>query len=160
MTSSVATARGMESLKNTEEQDVIRGVVATIVGLGLVGGVGAATYNDDGTTTVTIDEHNTPDDARDDARVTFKTEGKAYSCPEGVEEKLEPGDIEAGRIQITLRRTRKQLRAIEKSHPGDTLPPAVYDGYHKLSERYDALVDRFNDQVDRHNAILEADCTE
>jgi hypothetical protein len=136
---------------------MVRGIVASVVGLGLIGGVGAVTYNDDGTATVRIDERNTPNDASDDARVTFKTNGKAYSCPDGIEEQLEPGDIEAGRIKITMRRLGKQLRAIEKANP-EGAPPAVYARYKRLAKRHDDLVDRFNDAVDRHNGILEASC--
>jgi hypothetical protein len=144
---------------NTKEIDsMVRGIVAGVVGLGLIGGAGSVAYNDDGTATIRIDERNTPNDASDDARVTFKANGKTYSCPPGVEAQLEPGDIKAGRIKITLKRNRQQLRVIEKAHPDSVLPPAVYDEYQRLTKRDDTLVAAFNDEVSRHNAILKKNC--
>ena len=125
----------------------------------MIGGGGAVAYNDDGTATVKIDEHNTPGDASDDARVTFKASGKTYSCPRGIRDQFEPGDIKAGRIKITLKRNRQQIRVIEKAHPDRVLPPAVYDKYQRLTKRDDALVAAFNDEVARHNAILKENCT-
>jgi hypothetical protein len=139
---------------------VIRGIAATVVGLGLIGGVGAVTYADDGTATVTIDEHNTPKNKKDDARVTLKSDGgESSSCPPDISEKLEAGDIESGRVKLTLDRVRKRIVAIEKANPGNTLPPKLYDEYQALAERDDALVKRFNEGVDRHNATMEANCT-
>jgi xanthine/CO dehydrogenase XdhC/CoxF family maturation factor len=139
---------------------MVKGIVASVVGLGLIGGVGAVTYADDGTATVSIDERNTPNDASDDARVTLKTGGgKEYLCPADIDEKFEPGDIEAGRIKLTLERVGKRIDAIETANPGDTLPPKVYDEYQRLLKRQNALVKHFNEAVDRHNAILEANCT-
>jgi hypothetical protein len=138
---------------------MVRGIIATgVVGLGLVGGAGAVTYNDDGTATVSIDERNTPKDSSDDARVTFKTSGKTHSCPPGLGDQLASGDIKAGRIKITLKRNRKQLRAIEKAHPNGA-PPDVYAEYQRRAKRDDALVAAYNDEVDLHNAILEENCT-
>lgn len=139
---------------------MIKGLIATgVVGLGLVGGAGAVTYSDDGTATVRIDEHNTPKDSSDDARTTFKTGGKTYSCPTRLGDRLESGDIKAGRIEITMKRNRKRLDAIDKANPDRVLPPAVYDEYQRRSKRDKALVAAFNDQVDLHNAILEVNCT-
>jgi hypothetical protein len=137
---------------------MVRGIIATgVVGLGLVGGAGAVTYNDDGTATVKIDEHNTPKDESDDARVTFKTGGRTYSCPPGTDEQLASGDIKAGRIKITMKRNRKQLRAIEKAHPNGA-PPDVHAEYQRRAKRDAALVAAYNDQVDLHNAIIKEDC--
>lgn len=136
-----------------------RGIAATVVGLGLIGGVGAVTY-DDGTATVSIDEHNTPDNKEDDARVTLTTAaGDEYSCPADIHEKLKASNLESGRIKLTLKRVRKRVDAIEKANPDNTLPSKVYDEYRRLQKRDDALVDRFNVRVDRHNAILKANCT-
>ena len=119
-----------------------------------------AGYDNDGTATVSIDERNTPNDASDDARVTLNTDGgDEYSCPADIDEKFEAGDIRAGRDKLTLQRVRERVDAIEKAHPGNTLPPAVYDEYQRLGKRDDALVDAFNKTVERHNAILEANCT-
>jgi hypothetical protein len=56
-------------------------------------------------------------------------------------------------------RRRKHIRAIEKAH-ADGAPPAVYRRYRMLTRRHDEFVARFNDAVDRHTAILEADCTQ
>ena len=138
---------------------MIRGIVTGVVGLGLIGGAGSVAYHDDGTATVKVDERNTPGDASDDARVTFKASGNKYSCPPGVRDQLEPGDIKAGRIKITMKRNRQQVHVIEKAHPDRVLPPAVYDKYQLLAKRDKALVAAFNDQVAHHNAILKVNCT-
>ena len=86
--------------------------------------------------------------------------GAGYSCPADIEERFEAGDIEAGRIKLTLDRFEGRIDAIEKAHPGDTLPPKLYAEYERLVKQDRALVKRFKQAVDRHNAILEANCTE
>lgn len=92
--------------------------------------------------------------------MTLETDGgQAYTCPDGVEGQFEAGDIEAGRIKLTLERVEGRIDAIEEAHPGDTLPKRVYVRYQRLVKQDRALVRRFNDAVDRHNAILEANCS-
>jgi hypothetical protein len=128
--------------------------VAGLVGLGLVGGAGAAVYSDDGTPTVTIkDERGVP------RTVEFDTHGKEFSCPPEAARKLSPYDIRAGRITLTLRRVRRREKAIEKRYPSrDDAPGHVAERYDALVDRDNRLVEAFNEQIERRNAIIEEEC--
>jgi hypothetical protein len=133
---------------------VVRRVVAGLAGLGLVGGVGAVTYGDDGSATVTITDKNGKAQT-----VTIKSDGgKTFSCPDGTEAKFEPIDIRAGRVQLTLRGVHKSMSALEKRYPGGKAPAGVVKRYDKLLKREHQLVKAYNETVDEHNAIIDSDC--
>jgi hypothetical protein len=132
---------------------MVRRAVAGLAGLGLVGGVGAVAYNDDGSATVTI-----KDKQGNEQTVKIGGDGgKTFSCPDGTEAKLEPIDIRAGRVKITLREVRKDLKTLEKRYP-DGAPAKVVKRYNALAKRDDKLVDAYNTAIDDHNAVLDADC--
>jgi hypothetical protein len=85
--------------------------------------------------------------------------GRTFACPDGTEAKLEPIDVQAGRIKITLRRVERRIVAIEKRYPNGGAPPAVVKSHDRLVRQDDRLVDAYNAQIDRHNAVINADCT-
>lgn len=133
---------------------MIRGAVAGVVGLGLIGGAGSVVYDDSGTATVTIKNKG----GEQTVRLFGDKGGKSYSCPPGTEDKLSPHDIKAGRIELTLRQVRRQERRIEKKYPDAAPPQAVIDHYEALNRRDNRLVSAYNAEIDAHNAILESDC--
>ena len=99
---------------------MVKQVVAGVVGLGLVGGVGAVAYDDDGSAKVTI-----TDKAGHKETVTIAGGGKSFSCPSGTDDKLQPIDIQAGRVKITLRHVRASMNTLEKRYPNHKAPHAV-----------------------------------
>ena len=134
---------------------MIKRVIATgAVGLGLVGGVGSVVHNDDGSSTVTVDDRGRK------STVTIAADGgQRYSCPKGVEAQLDPVTVRMGRIKLTLDRVRRQEKAIERAYPNSTAPERVIKRYDKLFERDRRLVTAYNDAVDEHAGILRSDCT-
>ena len=134
---------------------MVRRVVAGVAGLGLIGGVGAVAYDDDGTAKVTI-----TDKAGHKETVTIAGGGKKFSCPNGTDAKLEPIDIEAGRVKITLRHVRQSMGTIEKRYPDHHAPHKVVVRYNRLVTREGKLVDAYNTAIDKHNAVLTSDCDE
>lgn len=138
-----------------QHERMVRRVVAGLVGLGLVGGAGTVIYNHNGSTTVRIKDAKT---GRVET-VNIGGGGKSYSCPAGTNKKLEPYDLEAGRIKLTVLRVRHLERRIELRYPGHNAPAAVALRYNALLRRDDRLVSAFNRMVDAHNAIISRDCT-
>ncbi len=132
---------------------MVKQVAASVVGLGLIGGVGAVAYDKDGTAKVTV-----TDKAGHKETVTISGGGKSFSCPDGTDAKLEPIDIEAGRAKITLRHVRESMSAIEKRYPDHRAPHKVVTRYNRLVTREGKLVDAYNSAIDRHNAVLKSDC--
>lgn len=134
----------------------MRRIVAGLASLGLVGGVGAVTYDDNGTAKVTITDHGAK------RTVTLPTEvgGKSFSCPAGTSDKLSPIDELSGRIQLTLQDVRREEKAIEERYPGRTVPRAIVTQYKALVSRDDRLVARFNRSTDAHNAVIDSDCSQ
>jgi hypothetical protein len=134
---------------------MVRRVMAGLAGLGLIGGVGAVTHNDDGSTTVSITDKNgkvhTVNIAGDG--------GKTFSCPDGTEAKLDPVDIRAGRIKLTLRRVDKSMSSLEKRYPRGKGPPTpAAHRYNGLLKREKQLIKAYNETVDQHNAVIDSDC--
>jgi hypothetical protein len=129
-------------------------VAGGLAALGLVGGAGAVATNDDGTTTVTI----TDKQGRTESVEIAGDDGRRFLCPDGTEAKLEPIDIRAGRVKITLRRVNKRINAIERRYPERKAPGNVVDRHNGLVKRHGRLVDAYNDAVDAHNAVLASDC--
>jgi hypothetical protein len=132
-------------------------IAAGLTTVGLIGGAGAIVYDDDGTAKVTI-----TDKSGSEQTVTLggAGDGKTYDCPAGTEDKLSHIDVEAGRIKITLREVRGDRRDIRKRYPGHAAPDPVAKKYNKLLRRERDLVRAFNVSVDKHNAVIDADCTE
>jgi hypothetical protein len=127
---------------------------AAVTGLGLVGGAGAVVYDGDGTAKVTVTDkqgHTETVEIEGDG-------GQNFICPDGTEAKLEPIDLRAGRIKITIRRVRRSTDAIERRYPGREAPDNVADRYNRLAKRDDRLVDAYNEAIDEHNAVLTSDC--
>ena len=129
-------------------------VAGGLAALGLIGGAGAVAYDDDGTTTVTV----TDKQGRTESVEIAGDNGRRFLCPDGTEAKLEPIDIRAGRVKITLRRVNKRISAIEKRYPDREAPGNVVHRYNGLVKRHGRLVEGYNDAVDAHNAVLAADC--
>lgn len=135
---------------------LVRGTVAAgLAGLGLVGGAAAVSYKDDGTAEVTV----TNKQGQVESVTIAGGNGKTYSCPAGTDSKLEPVDVRAGRIKITMRQLRRQIKALDARYPDHRAPAEVADRYNRMVKRDHRLVDAFNEAIDEHNAILEADCT-
>ncbi|MGH2959048.1 MAG: hypothetical protein ACRDKE_05545 [Solirubrobacterales bacterium] len=127
-------------------------VITGVVGLGLVGGVGSVVQNEDGSSTVTIDDHGKK------STVTISGDGKQYSCPSDVGENFDEMAIRLGRDEITSRRIRRQLRKIDRAHPGKTAPEAVAKRYNSLVEREKRITRDYNKIVDQHNDVLKSEC--
>jgi hypothetical protein len=128
---------------------------AGLAGLGLIGGAGTVVYNNSGDATVKIKDDKTGIVQT----VRLGEGGRSFSCPLGTNGKLEPYDIRAGRIKLTLKRVRRQEHAIERRYPSNEAPSRIAVRYNALGRRDDRLVDAFNVQVDTRNAILRRDCT-
>ena len=148
--------------------NVVKQAVAGLIGLGIVGGAGAVTYGDDGTAEVTI----TDAQGHEETVEIAGDNGKVFMCPDGTDALLEPIDIEAGRIKITMRRVGKRMDAndknidsIDKRYPGREAPGDVVDRYNRLVKRdkrlvkrHNRLTDAYNAQIDKHNAVLDSEC--
>ena len=130
-------------------------VVTGGVGLGLVGGVGAVTYDDDGDAKVTITDGKTGKKASVELRAG---DGKTFMCPATASERVDASNIRAGRVKITMRRVRGSIKALERRYPSGEAPGVVVDRYNGLARRHKRLVRAFNVEVERHNAIIEAEC--
>jgi hypothetical protein len=130
-----------------------RTVGAGLAGLGLIGGAGAVAYNEDGSATVTV-----KDKAGVAQTVRLESGGKTFSCPDGTEEKVSPHDIRLGRIDLTIRRVRRQERKLEMQYPDHNAPALAADRYNALLRRDKRLVSAYNSTVDRRNAIIDTDC--
>ena len=134
---------------------MIRKAVGALAGLGLIGGAGSVAYDQHGDATVKI-----KDTAGHVHTVQIAAaSGKAFSCPAGTRDKLEPYDLRAGRIKLTLLQVRRTEAAIERRYPTHTAPNAVADRYNALLLRDHRLVVAFNAEVDAHNAIIDSSCT-
>ena len=133
---------------------VIRKTVATLSGLGLIGGAATVAYNKHGDATVKI-----TDAAGHVHSVVIKSAGgKQFSCPDGTSARLKPYDIRAGRIALTLQVVRRSERAIEHRYPSGGAPSAVVARFKALARRDDRLVAAYNAQVDEHNGIIARVC--
>ncbi len=150
---------------------MIKKLAAGVAGLGLVGGVGTVVYNKQGDATVRIKDEKT---GQVQTVTISGVTGQTFSCPSGTRKKLEPYDIELGRIKITLNQVRsqelqseaksnqikaqlKQIRrqtsAIERQYPNHQAPPEVVDRYNTLRRHDDGLVSAYNLEVRRFNAL-------
>lgn len=129
--------------------------MATLTGLGLIGGAATVAYNKHGDATVKI-----KDAAGHVHSVVIKSagDGKRFSCPDGTAARLKPYDITAGRIELTLQAVRRSERAIEHRYPSGGAPSTIVSRFKALARRDNRLVAAFNAQVDRHNAIIARDC--
>ena len=130
-----------------------RVIAAGAVGLGLAGGVGTVVHNDDGSSTVKLN------DGGHTSKVTIAAGGKEYSCPRGVEDDLDRVLVRIGRMKLALDKLRRREKAIEGAHPEEIPSAHVIVRYNKLADRDDRLVDAYNRAVDEHNAILASHCT-
>ena len=130
-------------------------VGAGLVGLGLIGGAAAVTYDDSGSATVEIEKGG----------VTRTTElggqkgGPTYSCPADIDETLAPFDERSGRIKLTEEDVAAQLDQLDAQYPQQTVPPTIARQYNDLLDRDKQLVQAFNESVDKRNAILVRECT-
>jgi hypothetical protein len=138
-----------------EDERMIRKLAAGLAGLGLIGGAGTVIYNHNGSTTVRITDPKTGQVQS----VSIGASGQAFSCPAGTRNRLEPYDLEAGRIKLTLLRVRRVERAIERRYPSHNAPSSVARRYNALLRRDNRLVSAFNRAVGAHNAIISRDCT-
>jgi hypothetical protein len=129
---------------------------AGLAGLGLIGGTGTVIYNNSGDATVKIKDDRT---GRVETVHLTGSNGRTFSCPLGTGDKLEPHDIRAGRIKLTMLRVRRELHGLERRYPSHRGPHNVVVRYNALVDRHNRLVTAFNGEVDTHNAILLRDCT-
>jgi hypothetical protein len=108
------------------------------------------------------------------ATVRLRLNGKTYECPAGAADKLHPTDERVGGLQLeltsvrrTLAETVDRLKKLDKLYPGHTAPTQAivneYNGLVRTGRRLEAresrLVGAYNDAVDAHNHVLEADCS-
>ena len=134
---------------------MIKELVATgLAGLGIVGGVAAVKYSDDGSAKVEISE----DGQTRTVRLGADQSGPGYSCPAGIDSMLAPIDETSGRIKLTIQDVDAKIDQIDAEYPGQYAPGLVVKRYNALVEREHELTDEFNDSVDRRNAVLEAEC--
>ena len=130
-------------------------VVTGGVGLGLVGGVGAVTYSDNGDAKVTITDEKT---GKKESVELQAGDGKTFMCPPSATDRVDASNIRAGRMKITMRRVRGSIKALERRYPSGEAPDPVVDRYNGLARRHKRLGRAFNAEVDRHNAIIDAEC--
>jgi hypothetical protein len=133
---------------------MVRKAAAGLAALGLIGGAGAVTYDDNGAATVTIADHG----VNRTVNLPMEKGGKRFKCPDGIETKLSPYDILGGRIQLTIEDVRRDEKAIVTRYDADTAPRAVMHKYKLLVARDHRLTARFNRTVDKHNAVIDANC--
>jgi hypothetical protein len=133
---------------------MVRRIAAGLTGLGLIGGAGAVAYNDDGSAKVTI----TDKQGRKESVTIGGGGGQSFTCPDGTQAKLEPIDLRAGRVKITLRHVDKRLDAMGKRYPGGKGPHDAVVRYNALVKRNHRLVRAYNAAIDEHNAVLNSDC--
>ena len=134
---------------------MVRKAAGVLASLGLIGGAGSVAYNQHGDATVKITDQN----GQVHSVQISSANGTSFSCPSGTDAKLEPIDIRAGRIKLTLQALRRSERQVMTKYPTHTAPHAVVVRYAALIRRDDRLVDAFNAEIDAHNAILHRDCT-
>jgi hypothetical protein len=134
---------------------VLGKVAAGVAGLGLIGGVGTVAYNNHGDATVKIKN----DQTGRVQRVRIDAGGKEFSCPLGIDDKLKPYDLAAGRIKLTLLGVRRQVRTILRQYPSQEAPGSVVNRFDALQRRDDKLVAAYNVEIRGHNAIIRRDCT-
>lgn len=132
----------------------MRRVAAGLAALGLIGGVGAVTYDDKGTATVTISAHG----KKRTVTLPMDTSGKKYKCPDDIMKKVSPYVILGGRIELTLQDVRKEERSIARRYR-TTAPRRVLRRARELVARDHRLAARFNRVVAKHNAIVAANCS-
>ncbi len=128
-------------------------VITGVVGLGLVGGVGSVVQNEDGSSTVTIEDHGKK------SSVTIEGNGRTYSCPSDVESQLEKLTILLGREKLTSERIERKLRKIKRTHPSNTAPDSVVSKYNALVKQDRKISRHYNKTVDQYNAVLKAECS-
>jgi hypothetical protein len=134
---------------------MLRRAVATLTGLGLIGGAGSVVYNHNGDATVKIKDSS----GRVQTVHLGGGDGQSFSCPEGTSDKLKGTDIQAGRIKLTLLQLRRQEAALNRRYPhGRGAPRGVIVQFAALVRRDDRLVDAFNAAIDAHNAYLRENC--
>ncbi|MDP2709624.1 MAG: hypothetical protein Q8O56_00275 [Solirubrobacteraceae bacterium] len=118
--------------------------------------MGTVTYDRDGNATVTVNDQGI------ERKVTIAGDPNSpkFDCPDGIEEKLSPYDILAGKMQLASDDTRKDMTALERRHPDSAAAPkSVIAKWEALQARDKRLVARYNRAVDKRNAILDTDCT-
>src|SRR3954469_14649638 len=98
---------------------MVKRTLAVLRSVGLIGGVGAVAYNNNGTPTVTVTDQQGKKTA---VTLPVEVDGKTYSCPAGTQDKLKPYDENAGRIMLTIRTVRKSEKTIEKRYPHNVAP--------------------------------------
>lgn len=129
-------------------------LAAGVAGLGLIGGAGTVVYNNHGDATVKIKNEKTGRVQR----VRIKAGGKSFLCPVGIDDKLKPYDLVAGRIRLTLRQVRREEHVLLAQYPGGA-PASVVTHFNTLHRRDDRLVAAYNREIRGHNAVLRHDCT-
>jgi hypothetical protein len=133
---------------------MLRKVAAGLVGLGLISGAGKVAYDKSGGATVKI----TDSSGHVQTVHIAAAGGKGFSCPSGTRDKLEPLDVELGRIELTLQRVRRQEHAIERRYPKFVAPHSVAVRFNALQAREGRLVAAYNSDVDAHNAVIRRAC--
>lgn len=129
-------------------------LAAGVAGLGLIGGVGTVVYNNHGDATVKIKNEKT---GRVQS-VRIEAGGREFVCPMGINEKLKPYDLAAGRIKLTLLRVRRVENALLRRYPSGA-SDAVVTHFNTLKRRDDRLVAAYDREIRGHNAIIRSDCT-
>jgi hypothetical protein len=132
----------------------VRRIIAGLAGLGLAAGAGSVVYNHNGAT-VRIRGAN-----GQVQNVHIRFSGKRYHCPSGEDAKLNPLVIRAGRIKLTIKHVDAELMRIKaKYHHASKAPrPVVMRAYAEIKQAK-RLESAFNADVDRYNAVIDADCT-
>ena len=131
-----------------------KAVAAGLAGLGLIGGAGTVIYNNSGDATVKVRDSATGKPLS----VHLRSGGHSFNCPDGERAKVEPNIVELGRIELTIRRLRREERKVERRYPSGLAPHPVVVRYKSMFRRDRRLVAAFNVDVDRYNATLNADC--
>jgi hypothetical protein len=104
--------------------------------------------------------------------VKLKLSGRTYTCPIGINDKLNPYRQAAGELQLQLTSLRAslqvkeaRLRALDKQYPGKEAPSSVADAYNALARSVRAEIARearfvhaFNREVEAHNHLIESEC--
>lgn len=131
---------------------MIREALATVAGVAVIGGAANVVNNGDGSSTVTVDEGNKKTSVR------IEGDGRSYSCPESIVQRLDALTEDLGRLKITEGRISRRIKTLDRRYPDHTAPDHVVVTYNTALDRHKGLVSAYNKTVRKYNRTLKEHC--